>query len=243
MPEMRRPADDATRSQTKRLLRMARFGALATRTPQDGWPMATRVSLATLIDGAPVFLTSALSAHTAALEDEPRCGLLLGEPGRGDPLAHPRLSLFGTAQRLARADDASARRRFLARHPKAALYADFADFAFWRVEIARAEFNGGFGQAFDLDAADLAPRVAWQDLEPVEPQAVTHMNEDHAAAVAHYARICGAPEGGRWVLTGLDPEGMDLALGDAVLRLDFTAAVSDAASLRAALVALARRSA
>jgi putative heme iron utilization protein len=240
MPEMRRRADDAVRAQTKRLLRMARFGALATHAPGDGWPMATRVTLATLIDGAPVFLTSALSTHTDALEADPRCGLLIGEPGKGDPLAHPRLSLFGQAEKLPREADADARRRFLARHPKAALYADFADFAFWRVAIERAEFNGGFGQAFDLLPEDLAPKVDWQGLAEVEAAAVAHMNADHTDSVTHYARICGATEG-RWSLTGIDPEGADLVCGDSVQRLEFTTPVRDGASLRAALVALARR--
>jgi len=67
--------------------------------------------------------------------------------------------------------------------------------------------------------------------------AVTFKNAD---AVNHYARISGA-RGGDWRLTGLDPEGADLACGDDIRRLEFMTPVSDAASLRAALVALARR--
>ena len=60
-----RPADDAARAQAKRLTRTARFGALAT-TGEDGWPMASRVALATLIDGSPVCPISTLSLHTKA---------------------------------------------------------------------------------------------------------------------------------------------------------------------------------
>jgi putative heme iron utilization protein len=240
LAQTRRPADDPTRVRAKRLIRTARYAALATTGAEDGWPLATRITLATLIDGAPVFLTSTLSTHTNALAADPRCCLLIGEPGKGDPLAHPRISLFGTAEPLAREADADARRRFLARHPKAALYADFADFGFWRLAVERAEFNGGFGQAFDLTPEDLHPRVPWAALAEVEAGAVAHMNEDHADAVAHYARLCKAGQGD-WVLTGLDPEGADLANGDAVARLEFTTPVRDAGSLRAALVALAKR--
>lgn len=241
-PDLRRPLDDATRAQVKRLVRMARFAALATLSPGDGWPMASRVSLATLIDGAPVFLSSALSGHTAALAADARLSLLIGEPGRGDPLAHPRLTLVGRAERLDRDSPAhaTARRRFLARHPKAALYADFPDFCFWRVAIDRADYNGGFGQAFALTEADLRPRVPWAGLEGTEAAAVAHMNAEHGSSVNHYARLCGAADGA-WVLTGIDPEGADLASGDQVRRLEFTTPVTDAASLRAALVALARR--
>lgn len=235
-----RPLDEKARAQAVRLIRTARYGALSTLTPGEGWPQASRVALATLIDGAPVFLTSRLSAHDAALEADARCALLVGEPGRGDPLAHPRLTLFARAERLSREADADARRRYLARHPKAELYAGFEDFGFWRAEPLRADFNAGFGQSFDISAADLAPRVDWRALAGAEPEAVAHMNADHAAAVAHYAAICGGGPG-RWVLTGLDPEGADLALGDETRRLDFMTPVRDANALRAALVALARR--
>ncbi|TVQ54912.1 MAG: HugZ family protein [Rhodobacteraceae bacterium] len=236
-----RPVDDAARAAAKRLVRMARFASLATAAPGDGWPMASRVALATEIDGAPVFLVSTLSTHTAALDADPRCALLIGEPGRGDPLAHPRITLYGLAERLPRAADADARRRYLARHPKAALYADFGDFGFFRVRPARADFNGGFGKAYDLSAQDLAPRVSCDGLADGEASAVAHMNADHREAVAHYARLAGGGAGD-WTLTGIDPEGADLACGDEVRRLEFMTPVRDAAGLRAALVALARRS-
>lgn len=235
-----RPVDDAARAAAKRLVRLARFAALATAAPGDGWPSASRVALATEIDGCPVFLVSTLSAHTAALDADPRCSLLVGEPGKGDPLAHPRLTLYARAERLAREADADARRRYLARHPKAALYADFGDFAFFRARPVRADFNGGFGKACEMAAEDLAPRVDWSTLAAGEASAVAHMNADHPDAVAHYARLAGGGPG-RWTLTGIDPEGADLACGDEVRRLEFMTPVRDASGLRAALVALARR--
>jgi putative heme iron utilization protein len=53
------------------------------------------------------------------------------------------------------ADEARVRRRFLARHPKAELYAGFGDFAFWRMSVASAHLNGGFARAADLKAQDV----------------------------------------------------------------------------------------
>lgn len=238
--EALRPLDDKARAQAARLARTARYGALATASPEERWPQASRVALATAIDGAPVFLTSTLAAHDAALQADPRCALLIGEPGRGDPLAHPRLTLFARAVRLPREADAEARRRYLARHPKAALYADFGDFSFWRAELERAEFNAGFGQAYELDGDALRPRADWRALAEVEAEAVASLNRDSAEAVAHFAALCGA-RGGRWSVTGVDPEGVDLISGDEVRRLDFMTPVRDAAGLRAALVALSRR--
>ena len=139
------------------LLAGATHGALATISPADGHPIATRVGLALLPDGTPVILVSALAAHTPALRAEPRCSLLVGEPGRGDPLAHPRLTLKCRATELGRAGDAAgvARAAYLARHPKAKLYADLPDFAFMRLDIEDASFNAGFGRAYQLTRGEL----------------------------------------------------------------------------------------
>ncbi|MEM9288167.1 MAG: HugZ family protein, partial [Pseudomonadota bacterium] len=54
MTQTHQPVDaDAVRS-AKTLLRTARHGALAALAPETGAPLVSRVSLATLPDGAPV---------------------------------------------------------------------------------------------------------------------------------------------------------------------------------------------
>jgi putative heme iron utilization protein len=74
-----------------------------------------------------------------------------------------------------------------------------------------------------------------------ETGSIAHMNADHAEAIRLYAvKLCGA-EDGAWRLTGLDPEGLDLALGDATLRLPFPERVTTAAQLRKVLVDLAAK--
>src|SRR5262245_41074057 len=102
------------------LIRTARYGAIAVLEPKDGAPLASRVAVATDSDGAPIMLVSALSAHTGALVADSRCSLLVGEPGKGDPLAYPRMSISCSARRLERGtqDHARAERRYLNRHPK-----------------------------------------------------------------------------------------------------------------------------
>ena len=154
-----RPADDGARDLAHRLMAGARHGALGVLDPGTGAPHVTRVAVG--MDGrVPLLLISALSHHTRALAADPRCSLLLGEPGpRGDALTHPRLTLLAEAAFVA-ADDpgrAALRDGWLARHPKARVYVDLADFAFVRLSIAGAHLNGGFGRAFRLAAADLAP--------------------------------------------------------------------------------------
>ncbi|MEM0922183.1 MAG: DUF2470 domain-containing protein [Pseudomonadota bacterium] len=234
------PVDDAARRASKTFLRTARFGALATLDPGTGIPMASRVSLATSGDGAPLFLISQLSGHFGALEADSRASLLLGEPGRGDPLAHPRITVFGQASRVFETERMALRARFLARHPKAELYVDFGDFAFWRLEPEGASYNGGFGKAYAMAREDLlSPEDP--DLQAIEAGAVTHMNEDHADAVALYATVLLGRPAGPWKLACFDREGLDMICGDEVARLWLDPPLSGSGDLRARLATLAKQ--
>lgn len=222
----------------KALLREARSGALATLDAHGG-PMASLVSIATDLDGTPITLVSGLSHHTRNLSSDQRFSLLLSRGGKGDPLAHPRLTLTGLAQPT---EDPLLRRRFLARHPKAELYVDFPDFQFFRLNLDKMFLNGGFARAFDGPArhilCDMGDRAAFADLEA---SAIAHMNADHADALRLYAQVlCGKPDGA-WRASGLDPEGLDLMLGDRTARLDFPEPVREPGGLRRMLADLAMK--
>lgn len=242
LPEGAPPPDFDPRPLAKTLLRATRSGALATIDRNSGHPFASLVNVATDVDGALLILVSRLSTHTANLEQDGRASVLLAATGKGDPLAQPRLTLVGTFVRLEReqADEARVRRRFLARHPKSELYAGFADFALWRLRTVSAHFNGGFARAADLTAADVLTDLRGaESLIDAEAGALAHMNADHAEAVRLYAtRLLGGGDG-NWRLTGLDPDGLDLALGDATLRLPFPDRIADLQALRRAVVDLA----
>lgn len=151
------PVDAGARALARSLIDGTPHGALGTLEPGSGYPLSTRVAVATDEHGHPLLLMSTLSAHTQSLLVDARCSLLLGEPGGGDPLAHPRITLIGQAQRLSPGSEAhsQARARWLARHPKAQLYIDFGDFSLWRIQPERALLNGGFGRAWLLSAQDL----------------------------------------------------------------------------------------
>lgn len=236
------PVDDAARRLGKTLIRTARQAALGTIDPTDGSPFVSRVSLATAMDGAPIFLISRLSGHFTNLEADPRCSLLIGEPGKGDPLAYPRITLIGTAEVVQQGRERDRiRSRYLGRHPKGSLYADFPDFAFWRFKTTRASLNAGFGKAFAPKIRDLATSLEGvEGLVDMEEGAVAHMNSDHADAVEKYAKQAGAKHSG-WKLAALDPEGLDLTSGDDVVRLWFDSPLQSAQDLRPVLVALAKK--
>jgi putative heme iron utilization protein len=244
LPETARaPADFDPRMLAKTLLRATRAGALGTLDRNTGHPFASLVNVATDVDGAPVILTSRLSTHTANLEADGRASILLAATGKGDPLAHPRLTVLGAFASIEKegADEARVRRRFLARHPKSELYAGFGDFAFWRLAVASAHLNGGFARAADLKAPDIMTDLTGaEELVAAEQGAVEHMNADHADATLLYATKLLGEQEGPWRISGLDPDGADLTAGDRTARLAFKERVTSGAALRQALVALAK---
>lgn len=244
LPENAPVPDFDPKTVAKTLLRATRAGSLATIDRNTGHPFASLVNVATDVNGAPLILVSRLSTHTANLEQDGRASVLLASTGKGDPLAHPRLTILGTFVQIERgsAEEPRLRRRFLARHPKSELYAGFADFSFWRLNAVSAHLNGGFARAADLKATDVLTDVAGAEgLIDAEDGAISHMNEDHAEAVQLYATQLLGAEDGRWRLTGLDPDGLDLALGDATLRLPFPQRVTDPQALRKTVVDLAAK--
>jgi len=226
----------------KTLLRTSRYGALAAIDARDGSPIASRVGVATDTDGAPLILVSGLAPHTAAILADPRCSLLLGEPGKGDPLAHARITIACRAVRFARDTDdwARAERRYLNKNPKAKLYVGLGDFSFFRLEVEKASLNGGFGKAYALTRDDLLSPGPIADFSASEQSALDHMNDDHADAVANYAMHYCKEENGAWLLTGCDPEGIDLALGDKVLRVFFPTPLAAPREAHVRLVEMAK---
>lgn len=232
----------------KRLVRQATHATLATKEADSGHPMASRVTVATDFDGTPIILVSDLSSHTKALNNDAKCSLLVGEVGDGDPLSHPRMTIFCTAEKLDRASEIGKRtkKRFLARQPAATLYADFGDFHFFRLTVERANLNGGFAKAYLLDAKDfiLNMQKLCDAFAEREDGVVSHMNADHQDSIARYAKnaapaLASQLNDADWTMTGIDPDGMDLSNAGVPLRIAFENAPISAEDIRSVLVAMA----
>ncbi len=214
------------------LLRAARVGTLATVT--DGQPFASLVTPGTAPDRSVLMLLSNLSEHTRHLKADPRCSLMVSGPAAGvNPQTAPRFTLTGTAERIV---DAELKARWLAQHPYAALYADFGDFALWRMVVRGGMLVGGFARAFRLKQAALAADPAAVAAVAAAAEGIMdHCNADHADALRVLAGGSGA-----WRMVAVDVDGCDLADGEVVRRIAWPGPVADAAAIRAELVALLR---
>jgi heme iron utilization protein len=226
------PVADSPIWQARKLLRSARSACLA--TVAKGQPFASLVTPACMPDGALLMLLSRLSEHTRHLIADPHCSVMVsGTAESANPQTTPRVTVTGVAEVV---NDPALKARYLAVHPYASLYADFGDFATWRIAPAGALLVAGFGRAFRLKGADLAPDAAAADaLLRSEAGILTHCNRDHPAALAAIAGSAGD-----WRMVTADVDGFDLAQGDTVLRFAWSAPVKDAGDVRQELVRMAQ---
>jgi putative heme iron utilization protein len=198
------------------------------------------VTVACDTDASPILLLSQLSDHTRNLGADGRASLLFEATSRrSNPQTGPRVTVMG---RVEKTTDQRLARRFLARHPDAALYSGFADFGFYRMAVERAHYVGGFAKAVWIKGQDLLSEAkAAAALAALEQGVLEHMNSDHAEAIELYAGVLLRRRGKGWKMVGIDAEGADLRRGALFARLDFEPAVSDSGSCRRALSDLAKR--
>lgn len=205
-----------------------------------GYPYGSFVTVA-FDNGTPVFLVSTMAEHTRNLQQDPRASLLVAEGGADDPLANGRVTLLGLCRQV-EGDGASARTSFLTTHQNASYYADFRDFAFWRLEVESIRYIGGYGRMSWVEAADWYAAEA----DPLASSAagvIEHMNQDHSEALLLYCKAFSqATNITTASMTGVDRYGFEMSVGTPEgrrpVRLAFDQAVATSDEVRAALISM-----
>ena len=224
-----------------RLLLLKEYrGVLSTHSlAMPGFPFGSVVPYCLNQDGWPLILISRIAQHTRNLKADPRCSLLVSERDAADVQLNGRLTLMAEARQLADPQSvASAAERYYRYFPESRDYHRVHDFDFWVLRPLRWRFIGGFGAIHWLEQAALANPFA--GAEGGEGAMLEHMNDDHAAAIAHYVEQAGLPGTDDARMVGIDAEGFHLRIGQAIHWLPFPSACSTAMDVRQALVAMAR---
>jgi len=137
------------------LLQREKAGILSTHSQKvPGYPFGSLMPYALDAGGAPLLLLSSLAVHTKNLTADARTSLAVADPPGTSAAAAARLTLVGDAVRLDGGEDES-RALYLARHPEAAQWIQFGDFALWRLAPRAVYFVAGFGAMGWLSPADL----------------------------------------------------------------------------------------
>lgn len=213
-------------------------GVLSTHSrSMPGFPFGSVVPYCLDEQGRPLILISRIAQHTHNLQMDAKCSLLVGERGAEDVQAAGRLTVLSEARRL---DDpvavAAAAERYYRFFPESSDYHSAHDFDFWVLQPVRWRFIGGFGAIHLLQDVNLANPHAGE----AERSMVEHMNDDHAAAIAHYVALAGLPSQDVAQMVGIDSEGFHLRIGKGVHWLAFPTSCNNPGAVRQALVLLAR---
>lgn len=215
--------------QARLTARQAFTGSLATLDREGGYPFASLVSVAVSAAGDPIFLLSGLARHTKNIADNGKASVLLEAPiASGDPLAASRVSLQGDVQKTR---SNVLRTRFLSRHPEAAGYADFKDFAFYELKVSTAHFIAGFGRihSFDRSAVCLTTEECGHPLDQEQCALLGKSHKDQLMT-AWRRQVGTGPREEELEIIAVDGDGLDVRCGEALQRLNFNKVVDCAST-------------
>jgi heme oxygenase (biliverdin-IX-beta and delta-forming) len=185
-------------------------------------------------EGRPIIYISTIAQHTKNILANSKVSLTVVENGIGsdDVQTRGRVTCIGDARSL-KADDAKAAgERYFRYFPSAQQYEGTHDFEFFRLDLVRVRYIGGFGQIYWVEPQEFIKKNPFSRAQ--ELRIVQHMNQDHRDALKGYA-------GTEAVMVGIDSEGFDLRTAESKRRIPFEAPVSSMEEAREALIAMARR--
>ena len=224
------------------LAAIGRIGSLSTHYRKfPGFPFGSMMPFAADGLGRPVFYISGMAMHTQNLRQDARASLLITQPDvSGDPLGAARLTLIGAAGVTPAAE---VRELYLSRYENARYWLDYADFAFYRLEVEGVYFIGGFGVMGWVTTEDYVT-AAPDPLALVAPGIIQHMNADHGDALRRIAGHDAGEAPDEASMTAIDRLGFHLRLktGDRVhgRRIAFPREVKDTNEARAVLIEMVR---
>lgn len=153
------------------------FAVMSTNSKaKDGYPNGSVVGFAPDEDGNPIFIFSGMSSHTQDILKDPRCSLTVASK-QFKGAADGRVNLMGTVKLVPKDERESLKEIYRKKHPDA-FWVDFGDFNWFRMEIEKINFVGGFARA-----GSISP----EEYKEAEPDMISqfgmhiasHMNDDH----------------------------------------------------------------
>ena len=224
-------------------LRTTQSGILSTFSAKfEGYPFGSVAPFVLNHAGEPIILISTIAEHTKNIIANPKVSLLVFA-GMDDLQANARLTLLGEAV-LADKEDAHLRARYLRYFPQAAGYFDMHDFHFYRIKITQVRYIAGFGKMGWMSEDNFFVISDNTEISKSESSIVNHMNTDHQHSLIAYCQHFHGITPQALQMLGIDSDGFDVKVqlesSEKLLRFDFEAPIHDAASARAALVAMSK---
>lgn len=183
------------------------FAVMSTNSKTDpGYPGGSVVGFAPDDDGRPLFVFSSMSTHTQDVIIDPKCSLTVASK-EFKGAADGRVNLMGNVERLADDEIEDAKELYLKKHPNA-FWVNFGDFSWFRMNIEKIRFVGGFARAGSVTPEEYKEAKP----DPISEFGVhiaQHMNEDHeSATIAMIANQISGLDVSKAEITSVDSLGM-----------------------------------
>ena len=215
-------------------------GVLSTHSVDaPGYPFGSVVPYCLDGDGQPVILISKIAQHTKNIQENSKVSLIVTEGEASNVQAAARLTWLGNANIISDDEDLSI--RYYKYFPASRDYHKTHDFNFYRIELVRARYIGGFGVIHWLEPQELVRANPFS--AQGEHAMVSHMNQDHIDAMidyCYYQRI-ELPDGCQPVMVGVDAEGFHLRVNARIVRFAFPRRVNSSEEVRHVLVEMAKQ--
>jgi hypothetical protein len=219
----------------RKLFMQESFGVLSTISlDMPGYPFGSVTPYSADDHCRPIIYISHIAQHTKNIIADSRVSLTVvdSHASSDDVQAQGRVTCIADARPVGE-DETRIRERYFRYLPSARQYEGTHDFAFFRLDLVRVRFIGGFGQIFWVEPDEFMIENPFSAAQ--ESRIIEHMNKDHSDALKHYAGGAAA------VMAGIDAEGFDVLASGKKLRFEFQAPVHNMDEARQALVAMAKR--
>lgn len=210
----------------------------------DGYPFGSVTPFCLDRRGRPVILISTLAQHTKNITANTKVSLTLTETVEksSDVQAHGRLTYIGDAEKVPEVEVAEISSRYIRYLPAAQSYFKMHDFSFYRINMVKGRFIGGFGKIFWIEPEELLLDNPFSEEE--EKSILDHMNDDHQHSMRKYladAFDINVGVDNSLNMIGIDSIGCDIRYNGQIKRIWFDKPISNPSEARNVLTELARK--
>lgn len=221
-------------------------GVLSTISRQEGiegYPFGSVTPFCLDRQGRVVILVSDLAQHTKNILNDNKVSMTLAADAEkgSDVQAHARLTYIGQAKTIPQDELDQVKMRYVRYLPRAGQYFEAHSFTFYRIEMVKGRFIGGFGKIFWLEPDELLLDNPFD--EAAEIDILNHMNEDHQQAMRQYLKNMYGIQTGKdnsLQMVGVDALGCDIRRDGRIHRIWFDKPVANSKEAREQLVQLAK---
>jgi len=156
------------------------FAVMSTNSQTlDGYPNGSVVGFAPDEFGSPLFIFSSMSSHTQDIVIDPKCSLTVAaKEFKG--AADGRVNLMGTCKTVPDDEIEACKKIYRAKHP-GAFWVDFGDFTWYRMDVEKIAFVGGFARAGGVTVKEYK-KAQPDPVAAFGMKIAQHMNDDHMSA-------------------------------------------------------------